>query len=97
MPRYHVGAGMIAEAPRVATFSLQARFVGAQFDDDLNQLTLNDYVVVDASATRPVTKGVQLFLGVENLFDEEYDVGRTPVRSIGWPRSVRAGVRVFLP
>ena len=97
VPRYHIGVGMIAEAPRLATFSLQTRFVGAQFDDDLNQLTLNDYVVVDASATRPVMRGLQLFLGVENLFDEEYDVGRTPVRSIGWPRSVRAGVRVFLP
>jgi outer membrane receptor protein involved in Fe transport len=97
VPKYHVGFGVIAEAPRVATFSVQGRFVGAQFDDDLNQLTLDDYVVVDASATRPVTRGLQLFVGVENLFDAEYDVGRTPVRSIGWPRAVRAGIRVFLP
>jgi outer membrane receptor protein involved in Fe transport len=97
VPRYHLGAGVIAEAPRVATFSVQARFVGAQFEDDLNTLTLEDYVVVDASASRPVTRALHLFLGVENLFDVEYDVGRTPVRSIGWPFSVRAGVRVFLP
>jgi outer membrane receptor protein involved in Fe transport len=97
VPRYHIGAGLIAETPRVATFSVQARFVGAQFEDDLNTLTLEDYVVVDASATRPLTRAIHLFLGVENLFDVEYDVGRTPVRSIGWPFSVRAGVRVFLP
>ena len=89
--------GVIAETPRVATFSVQARFVGAQFEDDLNTLTLDDYVVVDASATRPITRALHLFLGVENLFDVEYDVARTPVRSIGWPFSVRAGVRVFLP
>ena len=97
VPRYHIGAGVIAETPRVATFSVQARFVGAQFEDDLNELTLEDYVVVDASASRPITRALHLFLGIENLFDVEYDVGRTPVRSIGWPFSVRAGVRVFLP
>jgi outer membrane receptor protein involved in Fe transport len=97
VPTYHIGAGVIAETPRVGTLSMQARFVGDQFEDDLNQLTLENYVVVDVSATRPVTKGLQFFLGVENLFDVEYDVGRTPVRSIGWPRTVRAGLRLFLP
>jgi outer membrane receptor protein involved in Fe transport len=97
VPRYHMGAGAIAEAPRVATFSVQARFVGSQFEDDLNTLTLENYVVVDASATRPLTRALQLFLGVENVFDVEYDVGRTPVRSIGWPLSIRGGLRVFLP
>jgi outer membrane receptor protein involved in Fe transport len=97
VPRYHVGAGVIAEAPRVGTFSAQVRIVGAQFEDDLNTLTLDDYAVVDVSATRPITRVLHFFVGVENLFDTEYDVGRTPVRSIGWPRSVRAGVRVFVP
>ncbi|HET7217197.1 MAG TPA: TonB-dependent receptor [Vicinamibacterales bacterium] len=97
VPRYHVGAGVIADTPRVATFSAQARFVGAQFEDDLNELVLEEYVVVDASATRPITRALHLFVGVENLFDVEYDVARTPVRGIGWPRTVRAGVRLFLP
>jgi outer membrane receptor protein involved in Fe transport len=97
VPRYHVGTGVIADAPRVATFSAQARFVGAQYEDDLNELVLDDYLVMDASATRQVTRALHLFVGVENLFDAEYDVGRTPVRSIGWPRTVRAGIRLFLP
>jgi len=97
VPRYHIGAGVVAEAPRVATFSVQARFVGDQFEDDLNTLVLENYAVVDASATRPLTRQVQLYLGVENLFDVEYDVARTNVRSIGWPLTVRAGIRMFLP
>jgi outer membrane receptor protein involved in Fe transport len=97
VPRYHVGAGAIAEVPRAATFSIQVRFTGDQFDDDLNTLTLEHYVVVDASATRQVSRTFHLFVGVENLFDVEYDVGRTPVRSIGWPRTVRAGIRLFMP
>jgi outer membrane receptor protein involved in Fe transport len=97
VPIYQIGTGVIAETPRVATFSVQARFIGSQYEDDLNELVLENYVVVDASASRPLTRTVHLFLGVENLFDVEYDVARTPVRSIGWPFTVRAGVRVFLP
>ena len=31
------------------------------------------------------------------MFDVEYDVARTPVRNIGWPFTIRGGVRVFLP
>ena len=72
VPRYHIGAGIIADAPRVATFTAQARFVGDQYEDDLNELTLEDYIVVDASATRQIARSVHLFVGVENLFDAEY-------------------------
>ena len=97
VPRYHIGAGLIAEAARVATFSVQARFVGDQYEDDLNTLVLDKYAVLDASATRPLARQVQLYFGVENLFDVEYDTGRTNVTSIGWPLTLRAGVRVFLP
>ena len=53
---YHVGAGVIAETPRLATFYVQARFVGSQFEDDLNLITLDNYAVVDASASRPITR-----------------------------------------
>ena len=97
VPEYHVGAGLIAETPRLATFYVQARFVGSQFEDDQNLITLDNYAVVDASASRPITRVIHLFLGVENLFDVEYDVARTPVRNIGWPFTIRGGVRVFLP
>jgi outer membrane receptor protein involved in Fe transport len=97
VPRYHIGTGVIAEAPKVATFTAQARFVGDQFEDDLNELVLENYVVVDASATRQITRQLHIFLGVENLFDVEYDVARTPVRSVGWPRTFRAGLRLFMP
>ena len=97
VPVYQVGAGLIAETPRLATFYVQARFVGSQFEDDQNLITLDNYAVVDASASRPITRAIHLFLGVENLFDVEYDVARTPVRNIGWPFTIRGGVRVFLP
>ena len=40
---------------------------------------------------------VQAFVAVENLFDNEYDVGRTPILTTGLPRAVRAGVQIALP
>ena len=56
------------------------------------------YGVVDLSASQQVLRGLNVFVAVENLFDEEYDtVGRAPLRTVGWPRTARVGVRVFLP
>ena len=43
---------------------------------------------------RGLTRGVNAFVAVENLLDDEYDVGRTPILTVGLPRTARAGVRV---
>ncbi len=77
--------------------SLQARVFGAQFDDDLNDFELERYGVSISSASQQLLRGLNVFVAVENLFDADYDTGRTPLRTIGWPRTARAGVRVFLP
>jgi hypothetical protein len=34
------------------------------------------------------------FVSVENVFNADYDAGRTPIRLIGWPRTVRVGLRL---
>jgi outer membrane receptor protein involved in Fe transport len=83
--------------PRGFTGTLQARRVGSQFDDDLNLFELESFGVVDISASQELQRGLNVFLAIENLFDADYDVGRTPIRTIGWPRTVRMGLRVFLP
>lgn len=97
VPRYQLGAGLTYADPDVATVTAQLRLVGDQFDDDQNALTLRRFAVLDALASRMIGRAVTAFVSVENLFDAEYDVGRTPVRTIGWPRTVRAGVRIILP
>jgi outer membrane receptor protein involved in Fe transport len=71
--------------------------VGEQFDDDLNLFALRHFGVVDASFTQALRQGVQLFVAVENMLDAEYDVGRSRVRTVGWPRTLRVGARLFLP
>jgi outer membrane cobalamin receptor len=97
VPTYQFGINLTYTDPRFVTAALQLRIFGDQFDDDLNEFTLDRYHVVDATVSRQLHRGVQAFVAVENLFDAEYDVGRTPLRTIGWPRSVRFGARVFLP
>lgn len=97
VPGYQFGAGVTFADPRWFTASLQMRSVGEQFDDDLNTFRLGPFAVADAYLGRSLGRRAQAYLAVENIADVEYDTGRTPVRTIGWPRSVRAGLRLQFP
>jgi outer membrane receptor protein involved in Fe transport len=96
VPAWQGGFGLTWTEPRIASVSTQVRFSGEQFDDDLNAFTLGAYGVMDLQASRSITRGLVGFVSVENLFDEDYDAGRTPIRLIGWPRTYRVGLRVAL-
>ena len=86
-------------APRTATET--AFFYGRQFDDDLNVRTkpgetepgLPSYGTVELSALRAIGRNLDVFVGVQNLFDKEYYVGFAPT-TIGTPRLVNGGIRV---
>ena len=71
------------------------RHVGSQYDDDLNLFRLAASSTVDARAGWRVNRQVELFGAVENALDAEQEVGRTPLRTLGLPRTTRAGVRVI--
>ena len=73
---------------------LQGRFGGNQFDDDQNTLLLRRYFTLDATASHTLRHGVELFVAVENLTNRRYDVGRTPVLTVGPPILARAGLRL---
>jgi len=97
VPAYQLGGALTYSAPRGFTGSVRLRVLGAQFDDDLNELELGAFTVADASVSYELRRGLHAFLAVENLFDAVYDVGRTPIRTVGWPRTIRGGVRLSLP
>ena len=98
VPSYQLGVSATYVDPRGFTGALQARRVGAQFDDDLNTFELESFGVIDVSASQELRRGLHVFLAIENLSNADYDVARTLVlRSIGWPRTARMGIRVFLP
>jgi outer membrane receptor protein involved in Fe transport len=97
VPSHQLGATITYLNPVGFTGSLQARRVGLQFDDDLNLFSLEPFAVVDLFLGQQLMRGLHMFAAVENVGDVDYDVGRTPIRTIGWPRTVRIGLRVFLP
>lgn len=82
--------------PHVLTFALQGRAGSTQFDDDQNLFPLDPYFTLDAFASRALAKGIEVFGAFENLTGERYDIGRTPVRTIGPPLLARIGVRFQL-
>jgi outer membrane receptor protein involved in Fe transport len=96
VPEHTVTLGVQYRDPVVANVTASARWVGNQYEDDLNTLPLGSVFVVDLFASRAVTTWLELFAGVENLFDTTYTVGRTSegVISIGAPRIVRGGLRL---
>ncbi|HEX6162097.1 MAG TPA: TonB-dependent receptor [Vicinamibacterales bacterium] len=96
VPKVQGGVALTWADPRWLTAATQVRFSGKQFDDDLNTaaFVLGSYAVWDATVSRQIVRGLNAFLAVENILDEEYDTARTPLRSIGWPRTVRFGARI---
>jgi outer membrane receptor protein involved in Fe transport len=97
VPKFQLGGSVIYSDPIGFTGSVQARAFGSQFDDDLNTLLLERYGLVDISASQQLLRELNVFVAVENLFDKDYDTGKTPLRTVGWPRTARIGIRVFLP
>lgn len=95
VPRW-VAAASLRLTPGRAVATLDVRSTGAQFDDDRNQFVLRRATVADLYAGVALRR-IQPFVAVENVFDAEVDVGRTPVRTIGTPRTARAGVRFYVP
>jgi outer membrane receptor protein involved in Fe transport len=98
VPIVQFGGG-ITWTPELLTLTAQVRGSGDQFDDDLNTpaFELNSYGLLDVSASRQFVRSLNGFIAVENVFDKDYDTGRTPLRTIGFPRTIRAGVRIALP
>ena len=81
--------------PRAIDAAATVRYVGARFDDDVNALSLTSFTVVDVRASRNILQGVEIFLGIENVLDEEYTVSlaNSGLRRNGMPRSLEGGLR----
>jgi outer membrane receptor protein involved in Fe transport len=96
VPIWQGGVSATWAEPRIATVATQLRFSGDQYDDDSNTeaLVLKKYAVWDATVSRQIVRGVHGFAAIENILDTEFDTARTPIRSIGWPRTVRVGARI---
>jgi outer membrane receptor protein involved in Fe transport len=93
VPRWHHALGAYGTW-RAIRLSGEWRFIGTQFDDDQNLFVLDTSSMIDARVGWLLRRGVEIFAAVENALDEEQDVGRTPLRTLGLPRTSRVGLRV---
>lgn len=96
VPRHQFTAQVRYTNPSIVSFGLQGRALSQQFEDDQNQFPLDRYFTVDALASRPITRHFELFVAAENIFNQRYMVGRTPVTTNGPPLLARIGFRVRL-
>ena len=95
LPRHQGSLRLLYDRSRFSG-SAMVRFVGRQFEDDRNAMPLDSFVVADLTAACRVGRSAEAFAAVENLFDERYAVGLTPIATVGPPRLIRAGVRLRL-
>lgn len=82
--------------PHWVLLGVQGRFVGVQFDDDLNRFLLRRYFTMDMMASHPLTGALDAFVAAENLLNQRYDIGRTPVLTVAPPIMARVGLRLNL-
>lgn len=77
-------------------FTVDLRVVGDAFEDDLNEIVLPNFGVVDLSLRVPVTPRLNIYLAIENAFDQEYAVRADPLEILGTPRMVHGGIELRL-
>lgn len=75
------------------TIAVQGRGSEAQFDDDLNMFRLEPFAQVDVFVSRRLGEGLTVYGAVENIFNSQYSIGRTPVRTVSSPANFRVGLR----
>ena len=93
VPKHRFQSTLRYIRPTIAEFSLGLRYVGKQFEDDLNSLELSPYATVDLAVSKELSRHYDLFVNLENLFDTEIEVGRSgDLVAIGAPRRVFAGI-----
>jgi outer membrane receptor protein involved in Fe transport len=96
VPPVGLNASLRVNAPQSTTITAVFRYNSTTFDDDKNTLPLSSVTVFDGYAAHALGRGFELFAAVENVFDSVYDVGNTPLITIGLPRTFRAGIRATL-
>ena len=94
-PRHSVAATVAWQGSRGGGASLGARYVGSQYEDDLNRQRLPDALTFDAFAALPVTRQLALEVRGENLTDERVVAGISGAGIIerATPRTLWIGLR----
>lgn len=97
VPR-HFGTGSIGWFPQGGDsgINLTARYIGAQFEDDLGLLSLDDALTLDARAALRLSRNLLVELRGENLFDTTVQaaISGPGIIERGTPRTIWLGVKL---
>jgi outer membrane receptor protein involved in Fe transport len=91
-PRLRATATLAYDDPRVVSVAAEVRYLGPQFEDDLETLPIGAVVLVDARVARALDHGLTVFATGQNLFDRRYLVGRAGIDTEGAPLTIELGV-----
>jgi iron complex outermembrane recepter protein len=91
-PQHRATASVTYDSARLATITAQVRYLGTQFEDDLNTLPMGAVGLFDARLARRIGSRLVAFVSGQNLFDRRYLVGRAGVDTLGAPRTVEIGL-----
>jgi outer membrane receptor protein involved in Fe transport len=81
---------------RLGEATLALRTSGQAFDDSANTFVLRRFFTLDLEAKRAITRRLDGFVVMQNLFNQRADVSRTPVLTLGSPFFAEAGLRLRL-
>lgn len=94
-PRHSASASLAWEGPRGTFASLGLRYVGSQYEDDLNRQRIPDALTVDAVGVVPLAAGLAIEARGENLTDTRIVAGISSAGIIerATPRTLWLGLR----
>ncbi|HEV2134770.1 MAG TPA: TonB-dependent receptor [Terracidiphilus sp.] len=81
--------------PSLGVLSLQSRYSGRMYDDDANQYPLSGYFRLDAYASHQFGR-IEVFGAGENLTNRQIEVSKTPLTTLGQPRTGQFGFLLHL-
>jgi outer membrane receptor protein involved in Fe transport len=92
IPLHQATARASYDSAKLFAATIQLRYQGARWEDNVNELVIDDAWIADLRLSRPFA-GIEAFVEVENLLDEEVQVGRNEeFGEIGAPRTFSAGI-----
>jgi outer membrane receptor protein involved in Fe transport len=94
VPRNSASLQMRFERSRLGVLSVDLRTSGQQYDDSANQFRLAGYAQVDLYAEHVFRRRWTLYATTQNLLNQPVEAGRTPLLTLGAPRTVLAGIRL---
>jgi outer membrane receptor protein involved in Fe transport len=82
-----------AAKPKIGVAELLGTISGHQYDDDNNTFLLHGYFQMDGYVAHAFGSHAEVYGAVNNIFDREIEVGRTPILTLGTPRVASIGIR----